>query len=124
MSDRPLYVAWDNALAGRSRTGTGVYASQLIRELSGLPELRFEVFHGWNVIRGSNRFPARGIRGLSSLLWNHCTSRTASVGEALTCCMLRHLLCRRLVPAPAWLPYTTFRSVYFRSILNPGGLTT
>ena len=71
MRDRPLHVAWDNALAGRSRTGTGVYAAQLIRELSGHPELHFEVFHGWNFARGSNRFLARGIRSLSSLLWNH-----------------------------------------------------
>jgi glycosyltransferase involved in cell wall biosynthesis len=71
MNNRPLHVAWDNATAGRSRTGTGVYSSQLIRELSADPELRFEVFSGWNFARGSNRFVARGIRSLSALLWNH-----------------------------------------------------
>jgi glycosyltransferase involved in cell wall biosynthesis len=70
MSKRRLHVAWDNALAGRNRTGTGVYASELIRELSADPELHLEVFNGWNIGRRSDGLVARGTRSLSNLCWN------------------------------------------------------
>jgi hypothetical protein len=36
MNNRRLRVAWDNSLAKRNPTGTGVYATQLIRELTDL----------------------------------------------------------------------------------------
>lgn len=71
MNNRQLYVAWDNSLAGRSRTGTGVYAAQLIRELSSLPELKLEVFKGWSIAPDQHGLLARAGRGISRLAWNH-----------------------------------------------------
>jgi glycosyltransferase involved in cell wall biosynthesis len=65
-----LHVGWDNSLARRSRTGTGVYATELIRELSLLPELKLEVLTGWDVAEGSG-MAARAARGLARLAWNH-----------------------------------------------------
>lgn len=58
-------------MAGRNRTGTGVYASELIRELSADPELLLEVLTGLNIGRSSDGFPARGLRKLEGLFWKH-----------------------------------------------------
>jgi len=67
---KTIHVGWDNSLARRSRTGSGVYASQLIRELSRLPEVRLEVLDGWDVAEGTAVL-ARAARGMARLVWNH-----------------------------------------------------
>jgi glycosyltransferase involved in cell wall biosynthesis len=67
---KTIHVGWDNSLARRSRTGSGVYASQLIRELSLLPEIKLDVLDGWDVLEGTTVL-ARGARGMARLAWNH-----------------------------------------------------
>lgn len=70
MSQRALKVAFDNSLSGRNLTGTGVYAAQLIRELSASPEVRLSVLSGWGT--GSSGGAAlRKMRGLGRLAWSH-----------------------------------------------------
>src|SRR6266700_136205 len=72
-----LRVAWDNSLARRNQTGTGVYATRLIRELGAKPDLTLQVFEGWDVSRrkpgeyGSQGILARGVRAISGLTWSH-----------------------------------------------------
>jgi glycosyltransferase involved in cell wall biosynthesis len=68
---RHLHIAWDNSLAGRNRAGTGVYASELLRQLATAPDLKVKVFdypsrpgeHGGSL--------ARGIQNIKGLLWAH-----------------------------------------------------
>jgi glycosyltransferase involved in cell wall biosynthesis len=71
MNQRPLRIGWDNSLARRSRTGTGVYAAQLIRELSALPDVQLEVLNGWDLAEGTPGIVARATRGLARLAWSH-----------------------------------------------------
>lgn len=77
MHNGTLRVAWDNSLAKRSQTGTGVYATQLIRELTAKPEVALQIFEGWDPAKrkpgeyGSQRILARGIRALSGMTWSH-----------------------------------------------------
>jgi glycosyltransferase involved in cell wall biosynthesis len=70
MSQRGLKVAFDNSLAGKNLTGTGVYASQLIRELSASPEIRLSVLSGWASGSGGGAM-LRKLRGLGRLAWSH-----------------------------------------------------
>lgn len=66
MNNGSLRVAWDNSLAKRNPTGTGVYANQLIRELAAKPGVTLEVYEGWDPARrkpgefGSHGILARG----------------------------------------------------------------
>jgi glycosyltransferase involved in cell wall biosynthesis len=76
MNHPTLRVAWDNSLARRNPTGTGVYASQLIRELSAAPGLDLQVFEGWDSKRkpgefGSQGVLSRSVRAASGMLWGH-----------------------------------------------------
>jgi glycosyltransferase involved in cell wall biosynthesis len=77
MNNRPLHVAWDNSLARRNPTGTGVYSSQLTHALGLRPELNLEVFDGWDPwerargVYGNQGILARGYRGLTGLFWSH-----------------------------------------------------
>jgi glycosyltransferase involved in cell wall biosynthesis len=77
MNNRPLRVAWDNSLARRNPTGTGVYSSQLIHELSAQPELNLQVFEGWDPserargVYGDQGIFARAHRGVTGLFWTH-----------------------------------------------------
>jgi glycosyltransferase involved in cell wall biosynthesis len=77
MNNGSLRVAWDNSLAKRNPTGTGVYATQLIRELAANPGVTLEVFEGWDPARrkpgefGSQGILARGARAASGLVWSH-----------------------------------------------------
>ncbi|HEV3317459.1 MAG TPA: glycosyltransferase family 1 protein [Candidatus Angelobacter sp.] len=77
MNNRPLRVAWDNSLARRNPTGTGVYSSQLIHELSAQPELNLQVFEGWDPserargVYGNQGIFARAHRGVTGLFWTH-----------------------------------------------------
>lgn len=77
MNNGSLRVAWDNSLARRNPTGTGVYATQLIRELAANPGVTLEVFEGWDPARrkpgefGSQGILARGARAASGLVWSH-----------------------------------------------------
>lgn len=77
MQNGTLRVAWDNSLAKRNPTGTGVYATQLIRELTAKPDVALQVFEGWNP---ANRKPgefghqgvlARGARAIRGLAWSY-----------------------------------------------------
>ncbi len=77
MNNRPLRVAWDNSLARRNPTGTGVYSSQLIHELSAQPEVSLKVFDGWDPsdrargVYGDQGILARARRGATGLFWIH-----------------------------------------------------
>jgi glycosyltransferase involved in cell wall biosynthesis len=77
MTTHSIRVAWDNSLTRRNPTGTGVYAAQLIRELSAIPEMQLTVLEGWDPAKrkrgefGSQGVVARGARALSGLLWHH-----------------------------------------------------
>jgi glycosyltransferase involved in cell wall biosynthesis len=77
MHNGTLRVAWDNSLAKRNPTGTGVYATQLIRELTAKPDVALQVFEGWDPAKrkpgeyGSQGMLARGARALSGLAWSH-----------------------------------------------------
>lgn len=66
MLRRFLKVAFDNSLSGRNLTGTGVYASQLIRELSANPEIQVRVLSGWGSAAGGGAV-LRKVRGMSRL---------------------------------------------------------
>ncbi len=77
MNNHSLRVAWDNSLARRNPTGTGVYASQLTRELSAAPGLELKVFEGWDPAKrepgefGNQGVFSRGMRAVSGLAWSH-----------------------------------------------------
>ncbi len=77
MHNGTLRVAWDNSLAKRNPTGTGVYATQLIRELTAKPDVALQVFEGWDPAKrkpgefGSQGILARGARALKGLAWSH-----------------------------------------------------
>src|SRR5258708_20386112 len=77
MNHRLLRVAWDNSLARRNPTGTGVYSSQLTHALGLQPELTLEVFDGWDPwerargVYGNQTLLARGYRGITGLFWSH-----------------------------------------------------
>jgi glycosyltransferase involved in cell wall biosynthesis len=77
MNHRPLRVAWDNSLARRNPTGTGVYSSQLTHALGLQPDLTLEVFDGWDPwgrargVYGNQALLARGYRAITGLFWSH-----------------------------------------------------
>jgi glycosyltransferase involved in cell wall biosynthesis len=77
MDNHSLRVAWDNSLARRNPTGTGVYASQLSRELGATPGLELQVFEGWDPAKrlpgefGDQGVFSRGLRALGGLAWSH-----------------------------------------------------
>ncbi|MGC2697265.1 MAG: glycosyltransferase family 1 protein [Candidatus Angelobacter sp.] len=71
MNNRQLHIGWDNSSARRSRTGTGVYASQLIWELSESPDVTLEVLNGWDMAQEGHGIFARAARSVSRLAWNH-----------------------------------------------------
>jgi glycosyltransferase involved in cell wall biosynthesis len=67
MSNRRLRVAFDNSMAGRSRTGTGVYTTQLIRHLHSLPDLELNVIQEPQDLRtgrGLLGYPVQVVRRL------------------------------------------------------------
>jgi glycosyltransferase involved in cell wall biosynthesis len=66
-----LRVAFDNSLARRNLAGTGTYASHVIRELSGAPDLDLKVFDGPDVAKGNDGFAARAARRVADLYWTH-----------------------------------------------------
>jgi len=70
MSQPALKVAFDNSLSGRNLTGTGVYASELIREISANPEIRLSVLSGWGSGTGGGA-AIRKLRGVGRLAWSH-----------------------------------------------------
>ena len=71
MTTRNLYVGWDNSSARWSRTGTGVYSAQLIRELSEFPDLKLDVLEGWDPVHSGHGLVARSLRSVARLAWNH-----------------------------------------------------
>jgi glycosyltransferase involved in cell wall biosynthesis len=77
MKNGCVNVAWDNSLAKRNPTGTGVYAAHLVRELAALPEVKLTVFAGWDPANrqpgqfGGQGILARGARAVRSLAWSH-----------------------------------------------------
>lgn len=70
MSERGLKVAFDNSLAGKNLTGTGVYASQLIGEISATPGVHLTVLSGWGSGSAGGTV-LRKLRGLGRLAWSH-----------------------------------------------------
>jgi glycosyltransferase involved in cell wall biosynthesis len=77
MQNGTLRIAWDNSLAKRNLTGTGVYATQLIRELTAKPDVALQVFEGWDPARrkpgefGHQGVLARGARAIRGLAWSY-----------------------------------------------------
>src|SRR5260370_16105257 len=69
MSTPSVRVALDNSLARRNRAGTGVYVAQLVQQLSARPELRLEVFEGWDCGNGSRSITSRALGTLGRLAW-------------------------------------------------------
>lgn len=70
MTLRRLNVAFDNSLSSRNWTGTGVYASELIRQLAATQQIDLTVFPGWGSGRGGGTV-ARKLRTLQNLAWSH-----------------------------------------------------
>jgi len=77
MENRPLKVAWDNSLARRNPTGSGVYSTQMIEHLSQQPGIRLQVFNGWDPANrkagefGNQSVLARGARAVRGLTWSN-----------------------------------------------------
>jgi glycosyltransferase involved in cell wall biosynthesis len=65
------HIAWDNSLAGRNEAGTGVYASEILRELKTRTDLRLEVFDGRNEEREPAGTLEKGRRALQRFIWTH-----------------------------------------------------
>jgi glycosyltransferase involved in cell wall biosynthesis len=70
MRQPALKVAFDNSLAATNQTGTGVYASQLIRELSTRQDIQLSVLSGWGSRPGGGMF-VRKLRSMGRFAWNH-----------------------------------------------------
>lgn len=70
MSQPALKVAFDNSLAATNQTGTGVYASQLIRELSARQDIQLSVLSGWGSRPGGGML-VRKLRSMGRFAWNH-----------------------------------------------------
>jgi hypothetical protein len=68
---RTLNVAWDSALAGRDKAGTGVYAARLLEQFTNRQDLRMEVLHGWRRDSSANGLVSRGLGTIGDLLWTH-----------------------------------------------------
>ncbi|MCU1256196.1 MAG: glycosyl transferase group 1 [Candidatus Angelobacter sp.] len=67
----PIRVAWDNSLARRNLTGTGVYAARLLEHLAKEPDLALESFTGWpNTTRGGGIL-RRTFQVAGSMAWVH-----------------------------------------------------
>lgn len=71
MNSRPLHIAWDNSLVGRNRTGSGVYAVELLKEFSCNPQLIVEKFEGLTLGKTASGPIARQLRALGYLWWSH-----------------------------------------------------
>lgn len=71
-----IKVAWDNGLARRNLTGTGVYAARLLEQLERMEGLRVEVLPGW-----TNGVPAsavdRRLHTVGHILWMQTSLRRA-----------------------------------------------
>jgi glycosyltransferase involved in cell wall biosynthesis len=77
MQNRLLKVAWDNSLARRNPTGSGVYSAQMIEHLGRQPDIALQVFNGWDPANrkpgefGNQSVLARGARAVRGLTWSH-----------------------------------------------------
>ena len=71
MHTRPIRIAWDNSLAGRNRTGSGIYARRLLEELSRRCDVQIQVFTGHNLTRDKQGLGTAAARNLVSLYWNN-----------------------------------------------------
>ena len=63
-----IKLAWENSIARRNLTGTGVYAAQLLAHLKHVEGLEVEVFDGWLQNAGPGRI-TRGLQLLANLTW-------------------------------------------------------
>ena len=70
MSQPALKVAFDNSLAATNQAGTGIYAAQLIRELSARQDVQLSVLSGWGSRPGGGMF-VRKLRSMGRFAWNH-----------------------------------------------------
>ena len=68
---RQIKVAWDNCFARRNLTGTGVYAARLLEQLTGLPDLKVEVFDGWPAGARGGSSARRALNVAGNLVWTH-----------------------------------------------------
>jgi glycosyltransferase involved in cell wall biosynthesis len=68
---KPIKLAWDNCFPRRNPTGSGVYASRLLENLTGNPELDLNVFDGWPDSSGEAGRLGRMLRVGGNLIWTH-----------------------------------------------------
>jgi glycosyltransferase involved in cell wall biosynthesis len=68
---RMLRVAWDAQLGGRNQTGTGVYATQLLRHLRESGSLDLQVLRGWRPPRRRGGLLRRTARTVMEIGWTH-----------------------------------------------------
>jgi len=68
---KPIKLAWDNCFARRNLTGTGVYATRLLEQLTGDAAVDITVFNGWpGGARGPTRL-TRTLKNAGNLAWTH-----------------------------------------------------
>jgi glycosyltransferase involved in cell wall biosynthesis len=72
-----IRVAWDGQLAGRNQTGTGVYASQLLRHLRQSTSLEVRVLQGGYLPLPLGGVAGRAIRTLTGMAWTHAAMPVA-----------------------------------------------
>src|SRR5262249_31017544 len=70
-SMRNIKVAWDNCLARRNQSGTGVYAARLLEHLTQQADLCVEVFDGWPNGSAPKTRLGRAMHAAGNLAWTH-----------------------------------------------------
>jgi glycosyltransferase involved in cell wall biosynthesis len=71
LSMRNIKVAWDNCLARRNQTGTGVYAARLLEHLTQRTDLFVEIFDGWPNGSAPKTRLERAVHAAGNLAWIH-----------------------------------------------------
>lgn len=66
-----IKVAWDNSLARKNRTGTGIYAACLLGQLVSRADVTIEVFDGWPNSSGPRAVVSRAFHTAGNLVWTH-----------------------------------------------------
>src|ERR1700731_3053832 len=121
---KPIRVAWDNSLARRNLTGTGVYAARLLEPLAEEPDLALESFTGWpNTTRGGGIL-RRTFQAAGSMAWSIWTCPRVSGWVVLICFMPQRLLPQSCRLALLSLPSTTLLTCSILLISQIGGFDT
>jgi glycosyltransferase involved in cell wall biosynthesis len=68
---KQIKVAWDNCLARRNQTGTGVYAFRLLEHLTHRTDLCMQVFDGWPNGSTPKTRLGRALHSAGNIAWTH-----------------------------------------------------